>query len=310
MKKKQAKKLLDKAVLALGDNIAELVFEAQVLIHTYKAVRVGETITYNTHNRRYTHQSLGEWWHKVSAYDITQSNWCLFCMGGRRGNQDTYTKRFPQTLNSQFRWLLVSGYEAYERYLKDLYTILGYCDQDLWRCADYGNRYHPNNISSMTLADYRERVRASNELTPEKIRNQIGCIFPSVQSAEVQNSIRFGDEKMSFRDYVDFIALLRHVIVHEQARITFDDFFRRLSAKWGRKPGITRKLQTLILHSEFREDGEGYEVWLLPKNELALQNCTSMDSALCVLLERLGTHGHLLYKKSIEHFGGRAYWEG
>ena len=225
------------------------------------------------------------------------------------GNKETITKRFLHTLNSQFRWLLVSGYEAYERYLKDLYAILGFCDGNLWRCEDYGNRYHAYTIASMTLADFRRRVRESTELTPEKIRNLCGCIFPEIQSAESKNSIRFGAETMSYKDYVDFIALLRHITVHEQARVASDDLFRRLSDKWKRPSGISQKLKALILQSDFTENGTALEVWLVPKSAQSLRDCTAMDSSLRALLERLSTHGHLLYKKSIEYFGGKAHWE-
>jgi hypothetical protein len=307
--KKEATQLLDQAAFALGDSLAELVFEAQVLIHTYKVVRAGETITFDPKRHVYTHNSIGEWWNTVSAVDITRSQCFGFCVGGRSGNKQTITKRFSQMLNSQFRWLLVSGYEAYERYLKELYSILGFCDRNLWRCADYGNRYHANTISTMSLEDFRRRVRESPELTPEKIRNLCGCVFPAIQSAESKNSIQFGTETMSYRDYVDFIALLRHITVHEQARVALDDFFSRLNDKWKRSKGISQKLKALILHSDFKVHDSVCEIWLLPKSELLLRDCTFMDRSLRTLLERLSTHGHLLYKKSIEHFGGKAHWE-
>lgn len=159
MKKKQAGELLDRAAFALGDSVADLVFEAKVLTHTYKVVRAGETITFDPQRRVYTHHSIGEWWNTVSADDIARSKRFRFCVGGRSGNAETITKRFLHTLNAQFRWLLVSGFEAYERYLKVLYAVLGFCDRNLWRCADYGNRYHADTISAMSLEDFRRRVR-------------------------------------------------------------------------------------------------------------------------------------------------------
>lgn len=309
MKAKQAKVLLDKAVLTLGDRLADLVFEAQLLVHVYNTARSGEHITYDEPRRVYTHHSIGRWWNSVSAWDITKPNWTTFAAGARHGDKETIRQRFHHTLNSQFRWLLVTGYEAYERFLNDLYAILGHCDMDLWRCGDFGHHHHINTVRRMTLEDFRSRVRESSDIYPEKIRNLIGCLFPAVQKAENKNSIRFATEEMSFRDYIDFIAVLRHIIVHEQAVIIADDFFQRLNKKWKRPLGISGKLRALIMHGQFRDSGSLVEIWLVSQSDLALRDCTGLEAPLRTLIERISTHAHLLYKSCIEHFGHKAYWE-
>lgn len=310
MKRKQAKTLLDRTILTLGDGLADLLFEAQLLIHTHKAVRSGETITFDSDKRVHTHHSIGDWWNSISADDLTQKRGsCHFYIGARKGDKQTVTERYPSTLNSQFRWLLVSGYEAYERFLIRLYAELGFCDRNLWRCADFGNRYHVKNISSLTLDDLMKRVRECPDLQPEKIRNLLGCLFPTIQRSEDKNSIVFGDEKMSYRDYVDMIAEMRHIIVHERSQVEPEELFRRLDRKWKRKESLSKKLKTLIVHNELKHSPEGWDIWLLHKSPIFQKSCTQMDGPLRTLLERLGTHACLLYGEAIKHFGHEPFWK-
>jgi len=310
MKRKQAKSLLDKTILGLGDALADLVFEAQLLTHNYKTVGTGETITFDSARRVYTHHSIGEWWNSISADDLTQKRGpCHFYVGARKGDKQSITNRFPATLNSQFRWLLVSGYEAYERFLIRMYAELGFCDRNLWRCADYGNRYHIKDISSLTLEAFLQRVRESPDLQPEKIRNLLGCLIPTIQKAEAKNSIVCGDEKVSYRDYVDLIAEMRHIVVHEQSQVEPEEFFCRLERKWKRNNVLSKELKTLIVHNELKHSSDGWEIWLLQKSPILQKSCTQMDGPLRTLLERLATHACLLYGEAIKHFGHEPFWK-
>ena len=310
MKRKQAKALLDKNILALGDRLADLLFEAQLLIHTYKAVRFGETITFDSGSRAYTHHPIGDWWYSISADDLTQERRpCRFYIGARKGTRQTITDRYPSTLNSQIRWLLVSGYEAYERFLVRLYAEMGFCDRNLWRCADFGNRYRIKDTVSLTLDDFAKRVRECPDLQPEKIRKLLGCLLPTIQRCEDKNSILLDDEKMSYRDYVDLIAEMRHIIVHEQSQVEPEELFRRLHRKWKRKDELSRKLKTFIVHNKLKHSPEGWEIWLLHKSPIFEKSCTQMDGPLRTLLERLGTHACLLYGEAIHHFGYDPFWK-
>jgi hypothetical protein len=310
MKRKRAKSLLDKTILDLGDALADLVFEAQLLIHTYKTVRSGETISFDAKRKVHTHHSIGDWWNSISAEDLTQKRGtCHFYVGARKGDKQSITDRFPSTLNAQFRWLLVSGYEAYERFLLKLYAELGFCDRNLWRCADFGNRYHIADISSLKLDDFRQRVRECPELHPDKIRNLLGLQFSVIQRCENKNSIVFGDEKMTYRDYVDLIATMRHIIVHEQSQVEPEEFFRRIKKKWNRNDDLSHKLKTLIVHNDFKHSPDGWEIWLAQKSPIFQKSCTQMDGPLRTLLERLATHACLIYGEAIRHFDQQPFWK-
>jgi len=291
MKRKKAKALLDKTILDLGDTLADIVFEAQLLVHSYKTVGSGETITFDSKRNIHTHHSIGEWWHSLSADDLTQKRGsCHFYVGSRGGDKESIVERFPVSLNSQFRWLLVSGYEAYERFLLKLYAELGFCDRNLWRCADFGNRYHVNEISSLSLSDFRQRVSESSDIHPDKIRNLMGHHFPAIQKAEANNSILFSGVIMTHKDYVDLIALMRHIIVHEQSQIEPDDFFLRLNKKWKRNADLS-------------------EIWVCQNTSNVLKTCTGLDRHLRSLLEDLATHACLIYGESIKHFGHDPFWK-
>ncbi len=310
MKRKQAQNLLDKTILDFGDALADLVFEAKILIHTYKAVRSGETITFDRSRSVYTHQTIGDWWNSISADDLTKKRGkSHFYLGTRNGDQNSITDRFPATLNAQFRWLLVSGYEAYERFLTRVYAELGFCDRNLWRCGDFGNRYRVRDIGSLTRNHFLERVQESSELNPEKIRNLLGHLFPAIQRAENKNSIVFADEEMTYCNYVDLIAVMRHIIVHEQSQIEPEEFLERLRKKWKRSEVFSKALKTLIVHNELKYAPTGWEIWLLSKSPISLKTCNQLDGPLRTLLGRLGTHACLLYGESIKHFGCKPFWE-
>lgn len=292
-----------------GDILADLVFEAKILIHTHKAVRSGETITYDNARKVYTHRSIGDWWNSISADDLTKDRGTShFYLGARKGDQQSITERFPATLNSQFRWLLVSGYEAYEKFLIRIYAELGFCDRNLWRCADFGNRHHIMDLGSLKLDQFQQRVRECPDLHPDKIRNLLGCLFPVIQRAEGKNSIVFKNENMTYRDYVDLIAVMRHIIVHEQSQIEPEELFKRLRKKWNRREDLSKSLKTLIVHGKLNHGQDGWEIWLLNKSQIFQKSCTQLDGPLRTLLERLGTHACLIYGQAIKHFGHEPFW--
>ena len=160
----------------------------------------------------------------------------------------------------------------------------------------------------MTLADFRRRIRAPGGPQPGKIRNLLGGLFPKVQSSECKNSIVFGEEKISYRDYVDLIATMRHIIVHERSAVEPEEFLQRLKKEWSRQDDLSKELKSFIVHSELNKGPHGWEIWLLDKSPIFQKSCTNMGGSLRVLFERLGAHACLLYGEAVKHFGHEPFW--
>ncbi len=40
--------------------------------------------------------------------------------------------------NKQMQWFLVEAYEMYEKFIEQLYTIMGYLDNNFWNVSDFG----------------------------------------------------------------------------------------------------------------------------------------------------------------------------
>ena len=307
MKKSKATALLDAAIKSFADELADLLFESQMLLHTYKTVRRGEIITFDATKKVYSHTSIGDWYHGVGAEDITDTGRSLEIIAARHGNKDSIIKWFPRLLNSQIRWLLVSAFEAYERFLKELYSVMGYCDRNLWRCSDFGNNFSLMNLSSLSMADFRSIVRQSTELQPRKIRTLVAHRFGSIQRAQSKNSIAFANETITYCECVSLIELIRHIIVHENSTVSSDDFFRRLEKKWQRKVPLSHPLKTFIIHETFMYEKPNWIVWLI--RDVAFAHPEADARPLGTLVQKLGTDACLLYKEVGKHFGIRPYWK-
>jgi len=292
--------------MSFAEELADLLFESQMLLHTYKTVRRGEIINYDAKTKAYSHTSIGDWYHGVSAEDITDTNRSLAIIAARHGNKNSITKWFPRLLNSQIRWLLVTAFEAYERFLKELYAVLGYCDKNLWRCSDFGNNYSLKNLSSLSIADFRSIVRQSAELKPRKIRTLVAHRFGNIQRAQSKNSIVFADEIITYWEYISLIELIRHIIVHENSTVSSDDFFRRLQKKWQREVPLSHPLKTLIIHEAFKYEKPNWNIWLI--RDVAFAHPNTDASPMGTLVQRLGTDACLLYKEVGKHFGITPYW--
>lgn len=292
--------------MSFAEELADLLFESQMLMHTYKTVRRGEIITFDAINKVYTHTSIGNWYHGVGVEDITDTNRSLEIIAARIGTKNSIIKWFPRLLNSQIRWLLVTAFEAYERFLKELYAILGYCDRNLWRCSDFGNNLSLKNISSLSMADFRSIVRQSAELQPRKIRTLVAHRFGNIQRAQSKNSIIFANEIITYWEYVSFIELIRHIIVHENSTISSDDFFRRLEKKWQREEPLSHPLKTLIIREAFKYEKPYWIVWMI--RDVAFAHPEADARPMGTLVQRLGTDAYLLYKEVGKHFGITPYW--
>jgi len=303
MKKKQAQKLLDQTIFEFGDVLADILFEAQHILYTFKAVQDGEIISFDKKTNRYIHTSIVEWSHSVLATDLSSSTNPLFTLGGRWADRTSVVQRLPKTLNAECRWLLVSAYEAYERFLGQLYAVSGYCDRNLWRCADYGNDRAINQISEMTLNDFRDRVKKCKELSPTKIRKLLAHRF----KIQITGSNNSKTETMTHSEHIDLIALMRHIIVHEQSVIDPNEFFTRLEKQWGRTGPITEKLKNKIMRENFKQFETEWNIWLVEHSTTPIQHINARR--LEILIQDLGSHACIQYKKVVQYFGHAPYWE-
>lgn len=306
MKRSIAQKQLDRVIKSFAQSLADILFEARMLLYAYEAVSKGEVLSFDAHRRVVSSTQIGNWYQGVIVDLFTGGKRSCATIAAQRGDKKSITQRFPVMLNGQVRWLLVSSFEAYERFLRELYAVMGYCDHNLWRCADFGNSHRLSDVGRLSLKDHNTLVRQSSDLTPRKIRTLIAHRFGKIQTARSLNAIHFANETMSYGDYLDYIELLRHVIVHEDSSVDIEAFFVRLQRAWRREDPLSHALKTLIVHSAFRFTKPHWTVWLIREKAFA---CPKTEvGPFDTLARRLGTDACLCYEAVASHFGVTPYW--
>lgn len=304
-----AVKLLDERILKLGDYLADLMLEAKLLVYTFKNLRSGEVIKVDETSGRLQQHSVGDWWTSINAEDLTTSSAeSPFYIGTRTANKERVVARLPRTLNAQFRWLLVSGFEEYERCLRDIYILAGYGDPNLWKCTDFGD-CRLADISNWSLENFQKAFEIKDKLCPSKVPNILGQRFPKIQSSERKNSITGGDE-ITYKQYIQMISLIRNVITHEQSLISPEDFFDRLWKKeWKGKGLMPRTIKGMLFQAYFKEVEGEHEIWLVNQSTILEKSCNLLDTDLRNLLSRLASHACLVYGELVKNFEKNPFWE-
>lgn len=111
--------------------------------------------------------------------------------------------------NKQYQWLLVEAYEAFEKFLVQVYAYCGLHFQDCWPLKDYGN-ITLSELRDQSFQWHFEKARKKNDL-PFSVLSVLRKKFPSISRIEKSN---FRAEDLAFA--VAFVAQLRHQIVHNR----------------------------------------------------------------------------------------------
>ncbi|WP_210442775.1 hypothetical protein [Vibrio crassostreae] len=120
--------------------------------------------------------------------------------------------------NKQYQWLLAEAYEIYAEYLETIYACAGYCDQNLWLMADFGNIPYSTKIKH-DMHFYKQQASKKKD-KPKSILTQFRRVFPCIESIEINNA-----HKINIQLSISLIKNLRHIIVHEGGIVNNKEMF-------------------------------------------------------------------------------------
>lgn len=109
--------------------------------------------------------------------------------------------------NKQLQWLFVEAYELYEKYIDNLYSLMGYKDNNFWNLEDFGK------VSIDDIKNFTEQNFKSQVLKKENKPYSIIKIFEKRFNLRQYDNI-----KIPFHNYFFLMALLsefRNTIVHD-----------------------------------------------------------------------------------------------
>jgi hypothetical protein len=224
-------------------------------------------------------------------------------IGGRQAQDEEFIALLIESLNGQLLWLLVQSFETIEKYYKDFYGAIGYLDETLWQCSDFGNVRIPE-LAALPLAWHQEQVRRTiGRHNVDGILSNLRRLFPAFATAET-NQIDLGL-------WFDAAAFFRHMIVHGRASIPEGDLIPRLTEATGHSfTGHTREvaLRNWSMVSFFELHNAVYSLWLVDRNRVRAPY-HGLDERFERLLTKLASHATLTYAVVMQHFGRQPFWD-
>lgn len=208
--------------------------------------------------------------------------------------------------NKQYQWFLVESYELYEKFLEDLYVILGFYDNSFWSSQDFGN-ISINEISTKNKEWFKERVKYKKE-KPYSIIKLLRKKLPNMKEYEEGRDIfingiqayREEKYKVNYKFYMAFISELRHCIVHDRGYIENKDKFLEKILK---DIGLNNKKDEYLEHiNPFFGIGK-YEN-LICLNELMIEqneSCSRKQDRLYILLQDIVSYSKLISDLSVKY---------
>ena len=173
---------LNAVLLSFGESIASYRFASYLSCKTFNEAKEKLDSQINKYSVNL--------WAAASASDVRKSPRALIEIGAKGASNEQVLKTLSDNHNHQNLWIMVSAFEAYEKFLKDLYGALGYLDQSLWRCEDFGNI----KISQLNDKDktwFVDRVRQTIAInSTKKITARLRDNFPSFEARNSCTSFR------------------------------------------------------------------------------------------------------------------------
>ena len=303
MRRAQAERILDAVVNQLGRRMAEIGFDSMFSISAYKdarrelADRVEKGKEWGKHHGV---KDVMKMWVAAPAHDLTKPSSYSIAIGGQAASDDELLDVLVDHLESQHRWLLVEAYEAYERFLKNLYAGLGYLDRELWRCSDFGE-IPPGSITHQKIDWFRDRVgKGIGKHGIKDILSRLRSAFPQFKTFETKNSLR-----VDFSKHVRIIGLLRHIVVHGSSRCLFST----LESEFEKQTGLALKgkIKAALIGRYVLLDGEECVVTALDRQRLT-PPYHFLNKPLTAAVEALSSHACLAYMQAISHFDLTPIW--
>lgn len=307
MRPAEVQPVLDELFLGLGKRFAQIRFESMFVVSTFAAAHQEMTQLASLTKQRQPNAATGHrfrnMWAAMPAMDVRQWPPISIAIGGRQAQDEEFIFMLIENLNGQLLWLLVQAFEAIEKYYKDFYGALGYLDNNLLQCSDFGNVRIPE-LADLSLVRYQEQVRRIiGRHNVDDILNNLRRVFPAFAKAETNHI----DLKLWF----DAAAFFRHMIVHERACIPKAELLPRLAKATGHSfTGHTQEVKKrfFLMVSHFELQSDTYSLLLIDRNCLR-SPYTGLNDRFDRLLNKLSSHAALTYATAMEHFGQQPFWE-
>lgn len=237
-------------------------------------------------------------WIAVPADDVAHPESYGVAIGGRGAQDEQLADALVHIYNSRCSWVLVQGYEGFERLVRRLYADLGYADRAIWRCKEYGS-IGTDEVAALPREWFQEQARAHREI--DGILNRLRTKLNGLQALEEGNPRR-----VHFVHWQKTIELFRHQVVHASGTVPsdFDEIVRKAIGM--------HDLHTLGgdgLAEWLRCEDNERRLWLVDAESIAQGQYTLANRPLKTLMETMTSHACLLYRKSLERSGFTPLWE-
>jgi len=307
MRQNEVQPILDGLFLRLGECLAQIRFDALFAVSTFKKTHAELTLqTEVLLKQKFATGSevcFRSMYGAVSATDVRGVDPVWIRIGDRRAQDEDFSEMLIDNLNKQLLWLLVQTYEAVENFYKDFYGALGFLDQNLLSCSDFGNVRIPE-LSTLSLDWYQEQVRRTiGRHNVDGIINNIRKTFPAFKEAETK--------QVDLGLWLDAAAFFRHMIVHGQACIPEADLITSLTKATGHSfagsdQSVIMRKWSMVSHFELHKGT--YSLWLIDRKRVK-KPYTFLEERFDGLMHNLASHVSLAYAVALSHFGQQPVWE-
>lgn len=295
MRQSEAMEILDTLLFSLGKRFAEIEIESEYAIKNFEN-------TLKNPKRGFIGRN-------VLAMDVRKNPPQEITLSGAHAMDEEFIDILVNNLNNQHLWLLVQAFEAIEKYYKDFYGALGYLDENLWQCEDFG-KVRLSDVKAKDLLWFQNQVRETKKLrNVDAILKKLHQIFPAIDKALALAKTKGIDLEFNFKA----VAFFRHKIVHEKASILEKELIQQFednkivekNSPW------TDNLKSWV-HYHFKLQNGIYTIWMIDwtRNYKDINSTINkLNDNFDDMLRLLVSHVCLTYAIALFYFGQKPFWE-
>ncbi len=123
---------------------------------------------------------------KKSLLDISDGGITQFGLGKQSAADEQLLKWMKAGLDSNLPWALVGAFGLHERFLKDIYAVVGFLDPSHWRGLDFGETSF-SEVAEKDRGWYSAQVRRTANSDGKEILKQLRNRFPQIEKYEKTN---------------------------------------------------------------------------------------------------------------------------
>lgn len=212
--------------------------------------------------------------------------------------------------NKQYQWLLVEAYELYAKFLKDLYVLIGFYDNDFW-CASHFGDISINEIKSQSK-EWFEKCVINKETYKivEQFRKKLKLMqnYETGKDIVINGITAYRDpyiEKKNYQHYMQMITKFRNYIVHDKGEVLDREKLLKIIVN-SKKPEEIENFKTVV-DDYFGLNKYENTICLIEIKSPIISNFGNRTSQrLFTLLQIISSHAKLISDLSILMFREKA----